>query len=155
PSRSPAAARTRNCRTRDRSEASRQESSASRGSSLSFLLRQFRSKFLFLLRDERPVTVRIDEGLAVTLLQSGVLAVQIEVVAMRTKEDVARQRLQDAKHLLVVGGNLRIAGVVDELVAGIHVGAADDHDVVSRPTFPHGDRPGGAAFRVTGREMRG
>src|SRR5213082_1229437 len=42
--------------------------------------------------------------------------------AMRAKEDVAMQRLQRVEGVFVVGGNLRILHIVDQLVAGIDVG---------------------------------
>ncbi len=55
----------------------------------------------------------------------------------------------------VVGGDLRIDLVADELVAGIDVGAADDDDVERAAGFGFVEGPGGGALGVAGGEVRG
>lgn len=54
----------------------------------------------------------------------------------------------------VVLGDLGIRCVADELVAGIHVRAADDDDVVGLPAVVHLHRPRRAALGVSRREVR-
>ena len=55
----------------------------------------------------------------------------------------------------VVVGDLRIGLVADQLVAGIHVGAADDDDVQGSAVFRLIERPGGGALGVAGGQVRG
>ena len=57
--------------------------------------------------------------------------------------------------MAIVGGDLRIGLVVDELVAGIDVGAADDDDVKGAAVFLLVEGPGGGALGVAGGEVRG
>ena len=82
-----------------------------------------------------------------------VFFLQAKIAGMGTEEDVARQPAKDAEHTLVVSGDLRISGVVDEFIAGIHVGTADYHDVINSCAVLHLHGPRGAAFGVAGSEM--
>ena len=69
---------------------------------------------------------------------------------MRSQEDIAGEGLKGAEALLEVCRHVRIFGVVDEVVAGIYVRAADDDDVVTLAAFLRDHGPGGAALGVTG-----
>src|SRR5437870_821181 len=95
------------------------------------LLREFGSERLLLFGHVHLVAFGINEGSQRALLQPRVFRFQVEIIAVRAEKNVARQRLQDPEHPFIVSRNLWIGGVVNELVARIHVGTADDHDVVS------------------------
>jgi len=73
---------------------------------------------------------------------------------MSAQEDVAAQPAEHAKHALVVLGDLGVELVADELVARVHVGAADDHDVERLAAFGHLHRPGRAALGVARGQVR-
>ncbi len=74
---------------------------------------------------------------------------------MRAEEDIAGQVFEDGKAALVVRCDLRIGLVAGELVAGIHVGAADDDDVQDATVLFLVHRPGRCAFGVARSEVRG
>ncbi len=73
---------------------------------------------------------------------------------MRAEEDVDGQGLEDRERLDVVLGDLRVVLVADQDVAGVHVRAADDDGVQRASAVRHLQRPGGAALRVAGRQVR-
>ena len=52
---------------------------------------------------------------------------------MRAEKDVAGEFVKDSKAALVIGGDLRIGLVADQFVARVHIRAADDDDVQTRP----------------------
>src|SRR5919108_4672427 len=76
------------------------------------------------------IALRIDECCPLTALQACVLPLEVEKAAMRAQEYVGRQGLQDAKRALVISRDLRIARVLHEAVTRIHIGTADNHDMV-------------------------
>ena len=78
---------------------------------------------------------RIDEGLVVAALESLVFLHQAEVAAMGAKEDVAWETPESLEFVAIVIGDVRIGLVVHELVAGIHVWAADDDHVEGAAVF--------------------
>src|SRR6516165_1233190 len=69
---------------------------------------------------------------------------------MCTQENVAGQRLQNQPHALVVLGNLWILPIVNQLVAWVDIGTANDHHVVGLVTLSHLHCPCGAAFCMSG-----
>ena len=89
------------------------------------------------------------------IVEPGELCFHIVVAAVSAQEDVARQLLEYAKHLLVVRRDLRILGIVHQLVSGIHIGTAHDHHVVTLAGIAGLQRPGGASLGVSRRKMRG
>ena len=63
--------------------------------------------------------------------------------------------LEDFELVSIVGGDLGIGLVVDELVTGIDVGAADDDDVKRAAILLLVESPGGGALGMAGGEVRG
>ena len=119
-----------------------------------FLFGEFGVKFLFLFVDVFFVAVGVHERVCGPFFQAGVLFFESEVATMGAEENVAWQGPEDTPHALVVFGDLRVSGVVYELVARIHVGAAENDDVVGLGSFCDLHRPGGAAFGVARGEVR-
>ncbi len=103
--------------------------------------------------DEVFVAGGIDEGIWGAGFQVWIFFFEAEVAAVSAKEDVAGQGVQNVKHALEVFGDLGIGLVVDELVAGVDVGAADDDYVVGFAGFGHLHGPGGAALGVARGEV--
>jgi len=101
-----------------------------------------------------PVAAWIDERPWPLTPRTAELRFQIEVAAVRAEENVAVERFQDAERTIVVVGDLRIRRVAHEPIARVHVGAADDHDVVGPASLFDLHGPRGAALRVTGCETR-
>ena len=116
---------------------------------------QFGLEGLLAVGDVRLVAGWVDEGIAVASLEAGILGGEIEVAAMGAEENVAGQRFKHRKTALVVRSYLRISLVANQLVPGIHVGAADDDDVENAAAFCLVHRPGSGAPGVPGSEMRG
>ena len=54
---------------------------------------------------------------------------------------------------LVIGGDARVGLVRDKFVAGIHIGAADNHNMERSPIFALVHRPGRSAFGVASGQM--
>src|SRR6185295_12784904 len=73
---------------------------------------------------------------------------------MRAQENIAGQFFQDAKRPFKISRHPWIDDVVDQLVAGIYVRAANDHHVVSLPFFLHLHRPRCTPARMSGRKLR-
>src|SRR6266705_3625157 len=119
-----------------------------------FLPCQFSAEILFLLGNALFVATRIDERVRASLFHERVLFLESEVAAMGTEENIAWQRLQNAPHALVVFGDLRVSLVVDELVARVHVGAAEHNHVVGLAAIRNLHRPRGTAFGMPWSEMR-
>jgi hypothetical protein len=109
---------------------------------------------LFALDDVRRVAGGIDERIRASRFQPRELRFHFVVASVRAEENVARQRFENPERSFVVRRDLRIGGVVYKLVAGIHIRATDDHDVVVLAVLVNFERPGGAAPRVAGREVR-
>src|SRR5579885_3293790 len=101
-----------------------------------------------------PVSFGIEETILGGLFPLRKLFFHVVVAAVRAEEDVAWQLPEHAKRFLVVLGNIRILGIVHQLVSGIHVGTPDDHDVVSPSAITDLQRPGRAALGVPRRQMR-
>jgi hypothetical protein len=119
------------------------------------LLRQFRAERLLALSHITLVAIGINKWIWATLFHLCELRFHPVVISVGAQKYVARKRFQDAEHALVVGGNLRIERVVDELVAGVHVGASDDDHIVRLAAFFRLHRPRGRALGVPGGEVRG
>src|SRR6185437_8182007 len=68
-------------------------------------------------------------------------------------EHVAGQALQHSKGPLIIGGDLRIFPVVDQLVSRVHVRAAYDDDMILAATVSDLGGPRGTARRMTRREV--
>src|ERR1700739_156601 len=119
------------------------------------LLFQFFFEGLLALGGVGFVSIGIDEGVLVTILEVVVLLQHAEVDAVGAEEDVAGKVFENFELVLVVGGDLGIGLVADEFVAGIYVGAADDDDVKQAAAFLFVQRPGGGPLGVAGGQMRG
>lgn len=74
---------------------------------------------------------------------------------MRAEKNVASQLVEDRKATFVVFGNLRIGSVADQLVARVHIWAADNYDVEKLTAFRLIESPRRGSPRVAGSEMRG
>jgi hypothetical protein len=113
---------------------------------LRFLPGEFGFEGLLALGDVALIAGGVNEGIGKGVWVSGLLAgghagelgQHVEVDAVRAEEDVAGKGFEGAEALLEVGGHLRILGVVDEVVAGVDVGAADDDCVQALAVFLHG-----------------
>src|SRR5260370_33871008 len=92
------------------------------------LLMQFVAEGLLSVCHITLVAFGIDERILRGFFHPRQLLFHVVIGAMRAQKDIAGQTFQDTKHLFVILGDLRIRGVVDELVARIHVGAAYDDD---------------------------
>ena len=93
------------------------------------LLREFGFEGLLAVGDVGLVAGGVDEGVAVAGDEALIFFGEVEVAAVGSEKDVAGEALEDGESAAVVGGDLRVSGIVDELVAGIDVGATDDDDV--------------------------
>src|SRR5665213_111504 len=97
----------------------------------------------------------IDEGVAVSGLETGILGGEPEVGSMRAEENVAGQGVEHLKTALVLLCNAGIGLVAYEFVAGVHVGAADDDHVESAAGFGFVEGPGGGSLGVACGEVGG
>src|SRR5437762_411604 len=93
------------------------------------LLRKLGSESLLSFGNVILIAFGIDEGCRSARFHPRVFCFQIEIGAVRAEKNVTPQRLQLPEHPFIVSRNLRIASVVYELIARIHVRAADDHSV--------------------------
>src|ERR1700678_1041125 len=99
------------------------------------------------------VPFRINEWVG-SLADSGVLRLHVVHARMGAERHIARQRPQHLEAPLILAGHVGDILVIYQDEAWIHADAADDHDVVAFPALLRLRRPGGAAARVAGREMR-
>src|SRR5579863_902225 len=111
---------------------------------------QFRFKSLLAVGNVTPVAVGINECVALAALPPFVLRLQIEVSAVRAKEDVAGQGFEDSKLVAIIVRDLRIGRVADKFVAGVHIGAADDDDMQGFSGFRLVHGPGCGSLGVPG-----
>src|SRR5262249_8983431 len=108
----------------------------------------------FLLGNERTVSFGIDERVcAGPLFATLVLLDHAVIGAMSAEEYVARQSLEDLARVVEVAGDFGIDIVVNQPVAGIHVRAADNHDIVGLSTALTAPRPSGTAACMAGGEV--
>src|ERR1039457_404405 len=105
--------------------------------------------------DPGLITGWIDEGIAVSSFEAGILGGEPEVGSMRAQENVAGQGVEHLKAVPVVLGDARIGLVADEFVAGVHVGAADDYYVESAARFGFVHCPGCGSLGVAWGEVGG
>src|SRR4051812_20512007 len=117
------------------------------------LLCKHLSKCILTSGDIRFVAFRINERIGSAGFQPIELVFHSVVVAMRSEEDIARERLHDAEGSFVVACDLWVKSITEEFVAGVHVGAAYDNHVIGLSAALHFHSPRGAAFGVTRREM--
>ena len=96
----------------------------------------------------------VDEGVFVAVLEALVFLVQAEVAPVGAEEYVAGKLAKDLELMAVVIGDLRVRFVVDEFVAGVDIGAADDDDVEGAAVVLLVKGPGCGALGVAGGEMR-
>jgi hypothetical protein len=87
----------------------------------------------------------VDEGVGFAGSETGGFGEHVVVAAVRAEEDVAGQGFEGVELLLEVGGHLRIFGIVDQVVAGEDIGAADNDGVVALAVFVRDESEGGAA----------
>ena len=117
----------------------------------SCLALQFRLESLLALGDVLLVAIGIDECVMVAGLPALVFLLHSEIPAVRAEKDVAGERFQHLELVAIVARDLRVGGVANQFVAGIHIGAADDHDVERLPALFLIEGPGGGALRMAGR----
>ncbi len=96
---------------------------------------------------------RVDEGVQLAGFELLALFIQMEELGMRPEEDIAGHLPQFGEAVFVVGDDVGICGVVDQLVDD--AGAAVEDDLVRLAGLGNGHGPGGAALGVAGREVRG
>jgi hypothetical protein len=118
------------------------------------LLGQFGAEFLLFFSHELFIAIGIGEGVRSAGFQVRIFSFQAEVAAVGAEENIAGQGLQNVEHALVVLGDLRIGLVVDEFVAWVDIGTANDHHVVGFAALGHLRGPRGAAFCMAGSEVR-
>jgi len=92
--------------------------------------------------------MRIDERVGAIVANAPEFGLQVVVVTMRPQEDLTRQGFQNPEGELIVLGDVRIFGVIHQLVSWIHIGTADNNDILAL----HLGRPGGATFGVSHRQ---
>src|SRR5580698_7333792 len=119
------------------------------------LFGKFGLEGLLTLGDIALVACWVDEGVGVAGLFAGEFAEEVEVAAVGSEEDVAGQGLEGLELTGVIGGHLRVLGVIDEVLAWIDVGAADNDGVVTLAAIFQDCGPGGAAFGVARSFMGG
>jgi hypothetical protein len=83
---------------------------------------------LLTVDDVRLVPVGIDECVEIARLPAVIFCGQAVVAAVGAEKNVAWQAFEKSKSTLVVSGNLRVGFVANQLVAFIHIRAADDDD---------------------------
>src|SRR5262249_54692103 len=102
--------------------------------------------------DIRAITVGINKWVCVAA-QSLVFCRHSVIVAMCTQKDIAGQRFQNCESFGKVICNFWIVRVVCQPISWIHIGTADDYDVIGFAGAGVGDapRPGRAASGMTRR----
>ncbi len=95
----------------------------------------------------------IDEGVQLAGFQLLALFFQIEKSGVRREEDIAGHLSQLGETSLRSRPRCGIVGVVHQLVD--HRGAAVEDHLIRFAGFGNGHGPGGAAFGVAGRDVRG
>ena len=117
---------------------------------LRLLAGEFCLKGLLAIGDVVAVAGGIDKGLFVPGTFAGVLGEHVVVAAVGSEEDVAREGFEGSEALRIIGGHLGVFGIVDQVVAGVDVGAADDDGVQGFAAFFNLHGPGGTSLGVTG-----
>src|ERR1043166_6722326 len=92
------------------------------------LLERF-AKGVFAIGYVTLVAVPVDKGIAGGTSEAGELSFHVVVAAVRAKKNIARKRFQNTESLLIVGSDLRVGNIVDQLVTGVYVRTANDHDI--------------------------
>ena len=119
------------------------------------LTAQFLPKRLLLERHVIRITLRIDERTSFAGLQTGMFCGELVVISMRSQEDVAGKTLEPAECRRIVGGNRRIRRVPHELIARVHIWAANHHDIQRCFLVGGPPAPGSAAGCMSRRAMGG
>ena len=114
------------------------------------LFGKFGFEGLLAIGDVVAVAGWVDKGLVVADALAGEFWEQVEELAVGSEEDVARKGFEGSEALRVIGGHLGVFGIVDQVVAGVDVGAADDDGVQGFAAFFNLHGPGGTSLGVTG-----
>lgn len=116
---------------------------------------QFCTICLLFARYVGGIPVGIKKRIALDGVALLVLLVHSIIGTVRPQEEVAGQFLKDGERVGEVTGDLGIGGVLDQLIAWIHIRAANDHDVVLLARVGRLACPGGTTSCVAGSQMRG
>ena len=116
------------------------------------LLGQFGFKRLLAVCDVGFVPGGIDECIVVAALEAVVLPQHAEICTVRSQENIARQAFELFELAPVVGRDLRVAFIVNKLIARVYVRASHYNDMKNAAVFllvqsPRGGAPGCPAVR--------